>query len=375
MTDYTEKATATDSLAGPPAAPARIWTLLRKELRQGATSFFFVYSLVVPVVLTLLVALVFGDLFAATPRLGIHDAAAADSAVTRSLLAHESLDVARYDDEAALRAAVGRGAVEVGVALPADFDAAVQGGGDVNLTVYRWGEAGVRSLLLLESAVASAAVDALGVELPVQVDARQLGSADSAGWSQRLLPLILLMAIMLGGLMIPASSLIEEKQKRTLVALTTTPASLWDVYLAKTLAGFLVSAFMGVAILLLNDALGGQPLLLIAVVALGALMSSAIGILVGSLVDNIDAFMGALKAFGILLFAPGILELFPQAPAWIGRLFPTYYLLNPLLAVSQRGAALADVAGELAVLAAIVGALLLALALVVDRQRERVALA
>jgi ABC-2 type transport system permease protein len=263
----------------------------------------------------------------------------------------------------------------VGLSLPAGFDAALQSGGDVDFTAYRWGEAGIRSLLLLDSAVGRAVVDTLGVDLPVTVNAQQLGSANEATWSQRLLPVILLMAIMLGGLLIPASSLIEEKQRRTLTALTTTPASLLDVYLAKALLGFLISAFMGIVILLLNNALGNQPLLLIVVVAMGALLSSAIGIIVGSVVSNMDALLGVIKVFGIVLFAPGILEMFPGVPAWIGRVFPTYYVINPLLEVSQNGAGLGDIAADLAILAAIIGVLLLALTQVIERQQRQLALA
>lgn len=352
----------------------RIWILLVKELRQGAGNFFFIYSLVIPVALSLLVALVFGDLFAATPRLGIYDAGG-ESALAQVLLDHESIDTTLYESEAALQEAVERGAVEVGLSLPPGFEAALQGEGAIDFTAYRWGEAGVRNLLLLESAVGRAVVDALGVELPVSVNAEQLGSADTATWGQRLLPLILLMAIMLGGLLIPASSLIEEKQRRTLVALTTTPTSLLDVYAAKMLIGFLISALMGLVILLLNDALGNRPALLILVVTMGAVMSSALGIIMGSVVQNVDAMLGLLKALGVLLFAPGILELFPQVPQWVARIFPTYYMLNPLLEVSQRGATFGDIAVELAILAAMVGVLLLALTRVIERQQARLALA
>jgi ABC-2 type transport system permease protein len=104
-------------------------------------------------------------------------------------------------------------------------------------------------------------------------------------------------------------------------------------------------------------------------------MSSALGIIMGSVAQKMDAMLGLLKALGILLFAPGILALFPQAPDWIARVFPTYYMLNPLLEVSQRGAGLGDIAVELAILAAMVGVLLLALTWVIERQQEQLALA
>ena len=352
----------------------RIWILLSKELRQGATNIWFIYSLVTPVVLSLLVALVFGDLLAQTPRLGIYDADGA-SRVSAALLAHDSINTTQYPSEAALKAAVTRGTVEMGLSLAPGFDAAVRNGGTLTVAAYRWGEIGVRNYLLLESATGRAFINALDVELPVSVNSEQIGSANTSTWSQRLLPLIILMAIMLGGLLIPASSLIEEKQKRTLVALTTTPTSLLDVYLAKTLVGIMISAVMGIVILLLNNGFGNQPLLLLMVVTLGAIMASAIGIILGSLVRDMDAFMGAIKAFGIILFAPGILQVFPNLPQWISRLFPTYYVMNPLLEVSQNGAGFGSVAGELAILVAIVAGLLVILSRVIQRQQQQLALA
>jgi ABC-2 type transport system permease protein len=351
----------------------RIWTLLKKELSQGKTNFFFIYSLIMPVALSLLVALVFGDLFAQTPRLGIYDAGGSGR-LSETLLAHKSINTTIYRSEDALRAAVARGTVEIGLSLPAGFDSALSGGGEVNFTAYRWGESGVRSLLLLETAVGRAIADESGADFPVSIISEQLGDANTATWSQRLLPLILLMSIMLGGLLIPASSLIEEKQKHTLVALTTTPTSLLDVYLAKAALGFIISTIMGLIILLLNNAFGNQPLLLLTVVALGALMASSIGILMGSIVNDMDALLGVIKAFGLILFAPGILEMFPSVPGWVGRFFPTYYMMNPLLEVSQNGAGLSDIVGDLAMLVALTGVLIFVLTRVIERQQQQLAL-
>ena len=355
----------------------RIWILLGKEVRLGATNFMSVYVLVMPVIISLLVALVFGDLLAQTPRLGLYDAGGSER-FTQPLVDHPSINATRYDSEAALKRAVERGSEELGLSLPAGFNEALESGSaEVNFTVYRWGEAGVRNLLLLESTLGRALVEGSGSgvdQLPVSVNAEQLGSANTLTWSQRLLPLFLLMSIVLGGLFITASSLIEERQKRTLVALTTTPTSLLDVYLSKTIMGVIISSVMGVIILLLNGALAGQIALLLLVIALGGLMSAVSGVILGSVSKDMDTFMGIIKAAGLLLYAPGILKIFPQAPEWIGRIFPTYYLMNPLLEVSQNGAGFADIVIDVAVMAVIIAALLIILNNVIGRQQQKLAL-
>lgn len=351
----------------------RIGVLLRKEARQGATNFLFIYAIVTPVLLSLLVALVFGDLFAQTPRIGLHDAGA--SRLTAALEEMTHIQTTRFDSAESLRAAVERGAVEVGIILADDFDTTLQAGTATDFVLYSWGQASSRNLVIIESAVLRAFTAAADVDLTTRVNINQLGDADDTTWSQRLLPLIIIMAVMLGGLMIPASSLIDERQRRTLYALTSTPATLVDVYLSKTVMGIVVSTLMGIVILVLNSAFGSRPGLLLGIVALGAVMASAIGIIIGTFVKDMDGMMAVLKVFGIVMFGPGFFAMIPQIPQWVSRLFPTWYVINPLLDISQRGATLRDVAGDVAVLAAIVGVLVLAVVRVVERQQKTLAYA
>ena len=193
----------------------RIAVLIGKDARLGAANFMIVYVLVMPVIISLLIALVFGDLLAQTPRLGIYDPGASEQ-FTRPLLDHPSINTTVYDSDAALQSAVERGSEEVGLSLPAGFAAALESdSAEVDYTFYRWGEAGVRNLLLLDSVVARAMTEGIGTsieQLPVSVNAEQIGSANTLTWSQRLLPLLLIMSIVLGGLFFPAASLLDEKR-------------------------------------------------------------------------------------------------------------------------------------------------------------------
>ena len=351
----------------------RIGVLLSKELRQGASNFFFLYAIAAPLVISLVITLVFGDLFSETPRLGLVDHG--DSELITLLEDETSIQTTIYTSETALREAVARGNEEIGLILPAGFDEAVDGSAETQVTTYRWGESSGRNLLVIESAISRAFVQMAGVEMPVTVESAQLGDADTATWTERLLPLIVLMTVILGGTMVPAASLVEEKQKRTLIGLTTTPVTLPEVYVSKTLLGMTTGLVMGVAILVVNQAFGNQPLLLVGVLTLSALASAVFGVLLGSLVKDINVLLAVLKAAGLVLFAPGILELFPEAPEWIAQIFPTYYVLNPVLEVSQQGAALGEIAGDLAILSTMVAVLLLILAFLIERQAEELALA
>ena len=132
---------------------------------------------------------------------------------------------------------------------------------------------------------------------------------------------------------------------------------------------------MGVIILILNSAFGSQPVLLVSTLALGAVAASVFGVLLGSLVNDVNVLLAVIKAGGLILFAPAFIQLIPQVPQWIARLFPTYYLMNPVLEVSQKGAGLGDILGDVTVLLAIIAVMLLLLAFVIERQQKRLALA
>lgn len=351
----------------------RIGVLFAKEWRQGSTNFLFVYSIVMPILLSFIVTLVFGDLFAQSPRLGIFDQGRSE--ISAQLQAEPAIRTTLYTSEAELRENVERGVVELGMVLPAGLDEAIRSGDPTEIGSMRWGEALLKNLVIMESAIAEAFIDVVGAEMPIELESVQLGSANVTSWSDRMLPLLIIMAVILGGTVVPASLLVEEKQKRTLTALTSTPATLGEVYTAKALLGILLSTIMGVLVLLINRAFGGQPALLVTVLALSALAASLFGVILGSLVRDIESLLAVIKAAGIVLFAPGLLELIPRAPAWIAQLFPTYYMMNPVLAISQRGAGLSEVAGDLAILLLFVGAMVLLLAFVIERQRKAIALA
>ena len=116
----------------------RIGVLFVKEIRQGATNFFFIYALVMPIILSLVVTLAFGDIFSQTPRLGIYDAG--ESQMTHILREEQGLDTTLYTSDSALRDAVERGSVTVGLSLPADFDAALSNNTQADMTMLIWSE-------------------------------------------------------------------------------------------------------------------------------------------------------------------------------------------------------------------------------------------
>jgi ABC-2 type transport system permease protein len=347
--------------------PNRVGILLYRELVQGPKNFIFIFAVVVPLVLSFVLSLLFGTLFAGKPRLGIFDAGA--SQFTAAAAATEAFTLRRYADEAALRDAAAIGAIDIGIVLPAAFDAQVATGAPTTMTAYVWGESLMRDRAVLVAAMTAWVRDIAGQTSPLDVQTIVLGNEPALPWEDRLLPFVVLMSVMLGGMMLPASSLVTEKEGRTLTALMVTPTTMGDIYVAKGLLGVLISTLMALVILALNRALGGNTLLLTGVLALGAIFAAELGVLLGGLVKDINSLFAAIKSIGIILYAPALIAMFPEIPQWIARIFPTYYLIQPVIEIAQHGAGFNEIAGQLGVLVLLIGALGAGLALLTQRMR------
>jgi len=322
--------------------------LLGKELWQGPKNFIFVWALVMPIIISLVVSLIFGTLFNEKPKLGVVDEGGSQLVAMAEQL--PSVITKEYGSVAEIKQAVESGAVDVGMVLPADFDSSVMQGEETELVTYIWGESLAKNRTILGVTIANLVRELTGQEAPVEIEAITLGDEVSIPWNDRVLPLVVLMAVLLGGLTLPSASVIDEKEKKTLEALVITPASIGDVFIAKGLMGVILSLFMGVVILVLNQAFGTEPALLISVLALGAIMAAEIGLLCGALIKDITTLFAVWKAGGILLFGPAIIYMFPQIPQWIGKLFPTYYFLQPIIAISQGGSGWSDIATNVFIL-------------------------
>jgi ABC-2 type transport system permease protein len=325
----------------------RILILLRKELVHGSKSFLFVFAVVTPILTTLVLSLLFGRLLVQNPRLGILDvdgsqfgqrAGQSEAAATRYYVSIDEL-----------RRAVETGEVDVGIALPPGFDRKMQAGENAQVKFYIWGESRIQNRMAIGTLVSNTLVDVLELPVPVEVVPEILGGA-SLPWFERLLPLLVLMSVLMGGMLVPASALVEEKQRHTLRALTITPVSLTEVLVSKALLGVLLSMVVAFMILLLNRVWSTQPGLLLLVLLLSALLAAVFGLLLGILAKDVTSLLGIIKGLVIIMYAPGIIPMFPQIPQWIARISPTYYMFNPILKIAQEDAGWAQVQSEVLVL-------------------------
>ena len=345
----------------------RVGILLAKEFLYGSRSYIFIFSIVGPIVISVVISLALGTWLADTPKLGIVDEG--DSQFIIMIQELDSIESREYESVNDMKQAVEDGKVDMGILVPSGFDDYITEGEPTEIKAYIWGESLAKSRTIIGVTIADMIRELAGQEAPVEINTTTLGEDVGIPWSDRLLPLIVLVAIFLGGLMLPATSLATEKEKRTLPALAVTPVSLSDIFLAKGLLGFILSVFMGILILILNQAFGSEPLLLVLILVFGAIMAAELGMLLGAFVRDFATLFTIWKTAGIILFAPVFVFLFPQIPEWVGKIFPTYYILQPIVELSHMGGGWSDIATNTFILIGIDVVIIIVLLAVIRRRQ------
>jgi len=347
----------------------RIGVLLSKELRYSSRGYFFIFAIVVPLIFTILVNLVFGSLFSNNPKLGIIDHG--NSQIVESLKNMVSINLKEYLSERELKDAVETGARDVGIVLQENFDSLIKKGELTKLTVYVWGESLLKNRAIVSSALLYQIRDFSGEKAPVDITPVSLGDEKNIPWEDRLLPLIILMAIVISGFVIPSTSLVDEKQKRTIGAVMTTPATQSDIFISKGLMGIMVSIVMGILILVLNHAFNAQLGLIILILFFGAIMASCFGLIVGAFMKDTASLFSTIKGLGIILYGPGIVSIFPQIPEWVGKLFPTYYIINPIMEITRKGGGWSTVNLDVFILIGMIAVFVTIVGVIANKTRQQ----
>ncbi|MDY0340970.1 MAG: ABC transporter permease [Coriobacteriia bacterium] len=332
----------------------RIWKVLRKDLALGPRSPILLWAIVLPVALTLILQVAFGSLFDPEPRLGIFDEGG--SSITAAIADMDGIELAMLESEADLRAQVEANDLDAGLVLPDGFDDAVRDGERPELEFFIGGESYASNRIILTVTALDLVRELEGSESPVTVDIVDFGDA-GLPMSVRLIPVIVFYALVIAGLFVPGSSIVEEKEQGTLTAMLVTPVRTADVLVAKWLFGLILATVMGVASLALNGAMGSNWPSVILVVIVAAMLSAMLGIVVGVLARDSAMMFGIVKGTGIFLFMPAVFYVFPDWPQWIAKLFPLYWIIEPIWQVSVMGAALSTVWFELVVALAITAVL------------------
>lgn len=350
----------------------RTLEVLKKDLQLGPRSPIFLWVLLLPLLITFVLQVTFGDLFDPQPRLGIVDRGA--SAITADVGGMSGIQLTLLDDVDELKRQVEANDLDAGLVLPAGFDDDVRAGVRPPLEFYVGGESLASNRVILAVTTLDMIRQVEGKAPPVEVDVVSLGD-ELLPLSVRLVPFVTMYALLIAAVFLPSFSIADEREKHTLDALVVTPTRLSEVVAAKGVLGFGLAVAMAIATLWLNGALSVQAIALLVVLVVAGLLLTEIGLIYGTASKDVTGVFTLIKGTGFILLAPTIFYIFPDWPQWIAKLFPTYWVINPVYEVTINGAGLGVVWGELAIAGAVIVAMIIPLRYLIGRLETKLAIA
>ncbi len=250
-----------------------------------------------------------------TPQIGVIEAASAD----------------------AMPSEVGRSKAVGGLVVPANFDADLAAGKQPQLTVYINNERTVfeqaafrRMLDPMVRSIAKQPEPANLVWLDVG-ESKEEGIRGATRLDQMLLPLLLLLAFGMTGAFVVPLLIVEEKEKRTLDFLLSSPASLNEIIMGKALTGAVYTVLIAGLLVAINRHLIQDWPLMLLTMLLGLVFVVGVGLVIGSLLNNTMQVNTWASLVLIVLLVPS----FPSIgfSGWFDkamRVVPTYYLTEAL---------------------------------------------
>ena len=144
---------------------------------------------------------------------------------------------------------------------------------------------------------------------------------------QELLPIWILLTVM-GSLVVTTSSLMEEKEKKTLYALLVSPASIYDVVIGKGLLGVILTFTSSLLLLTLNKGLTGNLFFLVSILLLGAICFSIWGVFVALVSSGQTTANSINSLIFIFLMIPLVLCDKSNILLKLSKLLPSFYLVD-----------------------------------------------
>jgi len=341
-----------------------IRTIIGKDLRQFARDRFFLFVTVLGLVFYVGMFWVLPDTVDEILQLGVSGDFALQGA-------GPGIDLAAFESEEALRAAVAEGAdgILAGLAFPAGFVPDLRAGRSVTVTMYVGAGIPAGAERAVGGFVEEIGYFVAGIEAPSSLltEVTVVGvdrAGDPVSLRERFRPMFAFLVLLVESLAL-ASLVSAEIHDRTVTAVLVTPASVGDFLSAKVVLGTALAFTEAVVLLAALSSLGSGVVALLVALFLGAVLVTGFALIAGSTGKDFIGIVFWSMLFLFPLLIPAVAALFPGAAApWV-RVLPSFGLVEAIVAVTVDGEGLADVAGYLAVVAmwcvAVLGAGLLVL--------------
>jgi ABC-2 type transport system permease protein len=282
-------------------------------------------------------------------------------------LPEEGLEITTVATENELKENVIDGTYIVGISLPSDFPEKLGSGQKPDVQLYFTPDAPPEIKSAVTTLVNEFAYLLSGQTLTVAVTEEVLGP-DLLGTPvpprDRLRPLLAVFIIFME--ILGLSTLItEEVEKRTAQALLVTPATVIDMFTAKSIAGVGLAFVQAILFMAIVGGMNFQPLIILVALLLGAALATGLSFLISAFAKDFMSVLAWSVPVLVILVIPSFSIMFPGViTGWV-KIVPSYYLVDTVHRVANYGSGWGDVATSLLILlsytAVIIGAGILVL--------------
>jgi ABC-2 type transport system permease protein len=327
--------------------PKAIFTLVQKDLNLYFKNRFFAFITVLALVFYILIYLVLPSQVDENLELAIYAAEMPEAFIDQ--LTVEGLELHEFDSPEALQEGIRSGDFNVGIVLPDDYVTNLTTGQDVEVEIYFASDFPEEFQDFYSLFIREVSYNIAGKPLNVNAKEEVLGPdlvGEQIPARDRMLPLLsvfILMVEMMG----LASLITSEVEGRTIKALLVTPLTVPGLFISKGIMGTGLAFVQVVILMLFTGGFSREPLLILVVLLLGSLLSTALAFLIASIARDMMSVLG-WSILGILVLAiPTFNVLLPGTISdWV-RAVPSYYLVDTVHRVVNFGGSWGDVQANL----------------------------
>jgi ABC-2 type transport system permease protein len=307
-----------------------------KDLVDAIRNRYLLVALLTPLSVALLLRVLTPGLNSlANPSLVVHDPG--QSSLVTQLRALPQMKLVEVGSAGVVESEIEKNKAIGGLVVPINFDADVAAGKQPDVTVYlnnkKNGLEQASFRLLIERQVLALVKQSPPARV-VWIDVgKEPDSQSGRGFNltRMLLPLLIVLAFGMTGAFVVPLLLVEEKEKRTMDFLLTSPARLTEIVSGKAFTGIVYSVLIAGALLAINRQTVTNWPLTILTILVGMLLIVSIGLLMGSIFQTTMQVNTWASVVLLVLLAPSFK--FPGSPALLEgamRLVPTYYFVQAL---------------------------------------------
>lgn len=344
--------------------------IFEKDFIESVKNKTVLFSILFPVLLSLVFSVVLKPKEISRLNLAVIDPGNSKIAGTLLKMAvlKEELTIFNYEDLESAKTLLRQGEVQAIMVFPDGFDESLEVDKDARIDLWV-GESGLKTSEILKNELNKVLYYCRYKKIPP--DFFRLRSLYEKTYSPQtaMLPTWILFTV-IGGYMVVSSSIMEEKEKKTLNAILVSPCRLPEILTGKGFLGVFLAMSGSIMILALNGGFTGNILMTLLFIFLGSVSFSLLGVLAGLVSPSQTTNSTFNSLLFLVMFMPVSLAPVSAIMRTAARLLPGYYIQNGVSDSMFAGADVSEFTVHIGYLTVFIIILFIANLVILRRKRD-----